>query len=638
MSQGSTDAPVGAVAVLAASSAPLLEPLLRRLAAAGPVILFTDDKDEAPCVDGVLALEPEEVLAAGVSRLDDDFGRDVAGWMRRVFGVIDGVPMSEALWVNVFFKGNLVRRQTQLAYTKEVLDRLRPCRFVIVGAPPDPLEHLAEEAARRGLVDGEPASARARRRLDAVVRPARLFFWWCLFAASAVVRAVRDVRRRRRMDRRLAALDLPRDSPALWVGVCATYRQLLRPVRALTRSLDGAGVPYGVLYVQSYGAPRVPAGDQDVDEVAVLDGSVERFQPRTTAQVVGAASLTELAKRLWHWLGPSLRFAVAVAGEWRHLTVDGLAVLREVDVPDLMRAVTGDLYRTLDAAAAARRWVQAHPEARVVTLPIACFGEIKAPDFVMQAAGICTLDVMHGYASEANLHKAWRSASTYCVAWTVEQADWVARLGTNRHCVGGFAPLVQVTPTATAASRPRVLILSSYAFEARCPTYGRQAGRLARTLAPWLEELGDRIEVRARLHPLDDGQHWERYFVSVPAPPRSVDSKLADDLAWANLVIATPSSTAIDALQRGVPVLLHRGLVIEPPTLFAHWPAERSFATEDELRARATSLLAPRPDLAPEEELLYRCFGPSRRPHELVAFILERLRATERQDRSRRET
>jgi len=112
------------------------------------------------------------------------------------------------------------------------------------------------------------------------------------------------------------------------------------------------------------------------------------------------------------WLPHSARFAIAVARHFSDFTIAGMPALREVDVPDVMRVVAADLYRTLDATAAARRWTRRHPDAKVVAFPVACFGEMKGPDLLMQAAGICTLDLMHGYASEGNLQASWRTCST----------------------------------------------------------------------------------------------------------------------------------------------------------------------------------------------------------------------------------
>ncbi|MCU1278784.1 MAG: hypothetical protein JWM53_2330, partial [bacterium] len=582
-------------------------------------------------------IEPEAILDGGVAILDGDWGRDGARWLQRLFPQpIDGIPMSEALWVNLFRKGDLVRRQVQLVYTRNALEGLRPARVVVVGIPPDPMGHFADEAVRRGVLEGESVATRWRRRAHAASRPARLGAFFCRYAASALVRAVINVRNRRHMDQRLAALSLPDEAPTLWLGVSATYRQTLRQIRTLARALDLAGVPYGVLFEQAYGLPR-GVGDLDVDEVAVLDGSVERLQARAVAQVVGASRWSELAPVVARWLRSTLPSAVAVARTWGDFTVGGLPVLRERDASDLMRVVTGDLYRTLDAAAAARRWTARNSQARVVAWAISSFGETKAPDLVAQSAGLTTVDLMHGYVSEGCLQSSWRTCSTYNLSWTLEQAKWMARLGTNRYQLGGFAPLTTQLHLPRGP-RPRVLVLSSYVQDPFFPCIIKYARRLAQALAPWIRRLGDTIEVRARLHPLDDGSQWESYFAPSPAPMRTVGTSLAEDLAWADLVIATPSSAAIDALLRGVPVLVHRGPVLEPETLFAHWPRERTFASADELMKKASPLLKEQPDLEPESTLLRRCFGPGQRPRALDSFLVELLNGPAHSEQTRLES
>jgi hypothetical protein len=621
MSSRPSDWPIGATVVVAAANAGGLEAALRKVAADGVVVLLTDNADLAPAVAGVLAVEPEALLAGGVSTFDDELGRDLRRWLEAVFpDVVDGVPMAEALWVNLLRKGDFVRRQAQLVFSAHALQWLQPSRVVVAGEAPDPMGHFVEEAVRRGLVREQPPRSGARPW----ARTARIAVWWARFATSALVRAAIDVRNRRRMDRRLRHLAVRDEKPALWLGVTATFRQPLRQLTPLARELERARIPYGVLFEQAYGVPRQGSSDQDVDEVAVLDGTVERFDARAVGQVVGAATVAQMLPIVVRWLPRSIRFAMAVARRWDALAIGGLPALRERDVPDLMRVVGGDLYRTLDAAAAARRFAQRQPQARLVVWSIACFGEIKAPDVILQQRGVTTVDLMHGYVTEGNLQSSWRTTSTYNLSWTLEQAEWISRLGTNGHHVGGFAPLSTGAPGKRTA-RPRVLVLSSYMWDPLFPSYAKFARRLADALTPWMQRLGDAIELRARLHPLDDVTRWENQFAPARAPTRTVGTTLAEDLAWADVVITTPSSSAIDALLRGLPVLLHRGPLVEPHTLFATWPPERTFGDADELERRAAPLLAANVDLEPEKLLLRRCFGPSRRPRDVASFLVDLL-------------
>jgi hypothetical protein len=620
MSNRLADWPTGATIVVAAAGADELEGTLRLLVGDGAVVLLTDDAELAPPVDDVVAIEPEAVLAGGVSSFDDAIGRDLRRWLETVFpDDVDGVPLWEALWSNLLRKGDVVRRQAQLVFSSHAFARLQPRRVVVVGAPPDPMSHFVDEAARRGLLQ-----AGRRRGPTPGLLTMRLIAWWARFAASAVIRAAIDVRNRRRMDRRLAELPVRDEKPALWLGVTASYRQPLRQVLPLVRALEDGAISYGILFEQAYGVPRIGSGDQDVDEVAVLDGTVARFNASAVAQVVGASSVGEMIAVLRQWLPRSIRSAVAVARHWDDLTVDGLPALRARDVPDVMRVVTGDLYRTLDAAAAGHRFVRRHPQARLAVWSIACFGEIKAPDLILQRAGMTTVDLMHGYVTEGNLQSSWRTTSTYNLSWTLDQAEWIARLGTNRHYVGGFAPL-QVGSTPKRSGRPRVLLLSSYMWDPLFPNYARFARRLARAVTAWMQRVGDRVEVRARIHPLDDVTRWERHFAPSAPPLRTVGTTLAEDLAWADVVIGTPSSSAVDALLRGLPVLLHRGPLLEPRTLFASWPTERTFSDADELERRAAPLLVEGVNLEPEKILLRRCFGATGRPRDVAAFLIELL-------------
>ncbi|MCU1277556.1 MAG: hypothetical protein JWM53_1102, partial [bacterium] len=97
-----TDWPIGATAVVAAAGATELESTLRRWVARGPVVLLTDDAELAPTVAGVTVIEPEASLDGGVAILHGDWGRDGARRLQRPCPQpIDGIPMSEAWWVNL---------------------------------------------------------------------------------------------------------------------------------------------------------------------------------------------------------------------------------------------------------------------------------------------------------------------------------------------------------------------------------------------------------------------------------------------------------------------------------------------------------------------------------------------------------
>jgi len=161
------------------------------------------------------------------------------------------------------------------------------------------------------------------------------------------------------------------DSPRCGSGCSATYRQPLRMIRSLAHALDRAGVRYALVFVQAYGVlarrPATPMSDKSPSSTLGREPRPAHDRAsRRSQRVVESACRLRAGCRIRPLRDRGSR-ATSVTSR-----SPACPRLREVDVPDVMRVVAADLYRTLDATPAARRWTRRHPDAKVVAFPVAC--------------------------------------------------------------------------------------------------------------------------------------------------------------------------------------------------------------------------------------------------------------------------
>jgi hypothetical protein len=596
------------------------EPALGGVVAAalrcGPVVLLTDDRDAIAARPGLTVIEPEELIPDGASAVGSHWDDAIRQWLESVYPA----HRTALLSVNLQLQPELNERILGASVAQRFFERYAPSAVIVVGPrTPIAFQTIPAEARNRGIRVREPRRARIERLLHS---PKGV-----LLAAALIVRHTARFLRRvsRRRDERNAAPPSSGPAPSIWVALSPKWYQSSRHViESILEPLNRKSVPYGLLFTMTYGERPDPR-ERNATPRALVDGTIAQLRPVAMDQVSGVDDWRGVVRVLARWLGETtVACARAIDGADR-LRVNGLAASSLSDLRPLLNVATNDLLRIVDAEEAARRFLSRWPNPKVVVFSYACSGDVKVVDLALQRAGATTVDYAHGSAYEVNLRTQWPSRSTIHVSWTRHEATQFAALGTNRLCIGGMMPRLSVArPRRDGIRRPpRVLVATNYIhrywqIHGRIPTV-KLARRLAAAIERLHEVVGDTVEIVLRPHPHEERDVWRRLFRQW-SPPLSDRRTLADDLADADILVATKSSGVVEAWAAGLPVFLHRGHPVEPTSLFGLVPEERWFATGDELAEKIIRTLHT-PDLSIESRLLDACFGPTHRPSPVLPLI-----------------
>jgi hypothetical protein len=612
--------------LVATSDHPELPAALARLARSGPALLITEDREAVPAgrPPGLMVIEPEELLPEGVRPIEEGWDRGASAYFERLFPQKLDEPLGELLWCAAFLKPALLNRCLAVAFARALFARVRMASLHLLGPLPHPLcDTLAAEARARGLPVHQELAGHVRQRADELLYWPRGFLTAGALGAMSLGRSVRRwLGRRRAMTRLAEQMPGPAAHPRLWLAVSQWIQPSRHLVETVLAPCAARGIPVGLLFVTPFGAP--PSGGT-VDEIAYLDGRLFPGRPAAVDQAAGSTEPFDLLRDLAHWLPWSARSVLGCLRHGRSFRVNGAIAALPGDLPGLLRLATEDLLRVIETHRAAERWLARHPESRTLVFAQASLPEPKTVDVLAQRHGLTTVDYIHAHVGESDLRTAFRSRSTYLVAWTEQETVRFRRLGTNRHVVGGYLPRRRQERRPDA--RPRILAAPSYLQAGNRETqrrYLKYARRLAQALIELAAHLGERAEVVLRPHPLDDRQAWRALLggaaPSGPAPVLSDERQYSADLGRSHIVILSNSSTIVEALAYDIPVLVQRGPVVEADSLVALVPPERSFASGRELIERVEAILQT-PDLGPEHMLRQACFGPRGEPAEILTLL-----------------
>ena len=353
--------------------------------------------------------------------------------------------------------------------------------------------------------------------------------------------------------RRLAALRRP-GSPRLWLALQPDWPRINRHV--LEQVAGDPTAEYGVLLTTSLqpGDVTKPEGTKAVwpgiPEV-LLDGP----SPAIVDQIVGPDSLGGLVRGLV----AGTRACVGAARRLFSQDNDLLRLAGGLDQPavaqGVARLLTVDVLQAEMVGAAVRALVERrNVRGSVVVFSILNVVDTAAANSVLKRAGATTVDFRHGSGGLGwfGFHETF---ADFVLGRSSVDAKLVRMLGR--------APL-QVPPPRSVASRTRgrihhLLITTGYCHESWRPSgfplrhFEVELMRGAELLAAARPDLG----IRWRPHPGDDAAEITARMARFPFLTLSQGGSLADDLAWADAVISYGGSTLTEAVQAGVPVLVH---------------------------------------------------------------------------------
>lgn len=615
--------PQNAVWVVAKHDEPSLRStLLAAAAASSAVVLLTDDIESLPPgLDlHLLAVEPESLVPDGASNIGEAWDQGVHTWVDYLFpGHLDGLAIADIVRVNIVgLPLEMAHRVQSVALADTLFSNYRPVEIRFAGPLPYYCDTVEAEAQRRG-VPSVRKDIRAKRL-------AHFPAWLRHFGRAAALlggvpaEAFSLFRHRRGAASSLASL-VPAQgkNPVLWIAINPVWSQPLRNfINGVVRPLEEAGIPYGVVFVTEFALSGRRQNSQTIQEKALFDGTFASLRPAAIEQAAAVTSFFSLALSFFIWLPLACNSVFRAMIGAHCLRIGTMVGSVRTDLSFLLRIATRDLWRTIEAQRAAKKWLKTNSDIRRVVFNLAAPAEAKIVDLEAQRAGATTFDVPHGYPSEANIRTGYRTMSSYVLAWTNETAQRYAALGSNGHCLGGFMPQQRAVRTETQAL-PLVLILSGYVTFQCFQQYEKYARRLAQAVAVATEALSERARFVVRLHPLADRAAWDSHFTG-KAPTLSRESRLSSDLANADIVITTMSSSFIEALLYEVPLLVHRAPIIEPETIFSHVHAQRWFSEGQDLKGKLSALLGS-VDLTPEHQLSEMCFGPRRSPRVIADFL-----------------
>ena len=372
-------------------------------------------------------------------------------------------------------------------------------------------------------------------------------------------------------------------TPRLWLALVPDWRRINRHV------IDrfGTGEPFGVLLVTTLAPGNRDGGQGEalwpgLDDLPVARDSLPIEQlvgPETLAGLLGViARAGILAARLGWCLarrGPRLDLAGRTIDLGRHCK--GLSALLTTDVMQALACTKAF------AALTARHEMNG---SRVVFAALNQVDSASA-EALLRGAGAATMDLRHGAGGESWVGQTETFAATAAV-WSGTDSLTVARLGQKAEVLPppGLAPLI-----AAGRARRKVLVLTNYVH--------RDWATSCFPMAPFQTQLLEAMQAldrarpgyhafRWRPHPDDDEQLVREGATRAPALELAREGSLDAAFDWADVVVASPSSTVAEALGRGLPCFVHVPPGFEVLPEFQAIVPERRFFREEELVERFT--------------------------------------------------
>ncbi|MFO0678082.1 MAG: hypothetical protein U0169_16220 [Polyangiaceae bacterium] len=562
-------------------------------------------------------------------------------WLDDVVGdCIDGVAGHDAFWASAVTRMGLQDVFDTWCFVDVLAGHHGTARFHVT-APWIGTSILTErlrESGHGAVIESFPVSAgiRIRRRVRrAVLGVASL-------AAVPVAVGTRlrefwaETRTRRHLDT-LRAAETPRAEETVWLGVNGPWEYSSRHViQPLGKGAQEASRAVGVLLQSTLkpgnfgGAHRGGRSDELLPALhsAALDGVVDRVE-----QVVSHASWGALLRSL---PATTLAMGRAATRAIRHDSIDfgPFRVSIEARLDGLPRLVSLDVLRGRESAAATRRFVSTHDvRGARFALSQASLVVDAVPDLILQTAGAETLEVIHGALFEPlDMISTARAFSTKKLLWTRAEADYL-KDHVSSTCIGGHPSRIWEPRERRAPDgRRHVLVLSNYAtfggggHRKRLPRIGYQDHLLADVVHTTRARPG--IVVRWRPHPGDEPTEVARAVAEwKDGLELSRGNSLEDDLAWADVIVGSLSSTLVEALAWDKPLLLHDVPIHEAEVLMCLFSPQRRFRDALEFEdafAIALGDLEAGGALEPETELRRLFFGPSGVPKPLADVVYGR--------------
>jgi hypothetical protein len=581
--------------------------------------------------DGLLLTELGAYHTGQVAAATLAVRQDIEAWLNQVFAdVVPGLPCGQ-----VFYASAANR------FLQPVLSAM-PVLLGLVGIHGTARFHCVDESwaaleVLRYLVSGSGGTMTGGPSSRPVPWAAQI----AVLGTAALVAAVVDVVRwylkagpsRARL-RELRIQSIRRPNPSLWVVLVPDWMRANRHVleSVVPGALDRAD-PLGVLLfislnpgMRSEANMRAHVGDELWPGLGALRDSLSRC---VVDQITAAESLPALARVTALAVGRSTRVLFRLATRPAAVRRGAFHLDLSRHWLSVIKLATQDVARTAAAEQATRAVVARHDlRGAHVVCSNSTFAPEAASDLLLQAAGATTIDFYHG-AGDADWVGSEQSRSSIRCVWTYADAEANQGFG-QPTIVAGMPRTIMPNRRAAGTATQRVLIMSNYCHRAtrigsRWPQLPFQ-NELLRLPGLLRQALGERFQFRWRPHPADNEGAVQQTFAQTSGVEISRGRPLEEDVAWAEIIVSSVSSAAIEALLAEVPVFLHCiPEYSETPVVLRFHPSRRFVWARDLALpfGRCVEALdaGDAGALAPERETRFLLFGPGGEPESLEDLL-----------------
>ncbi|MBX3196800.1 MAG: hypothetical protein KF894_01485 [Labilithrix sp.] len=462
-----------------------------------------------------------------------------------------------------------------------------------------------------------------------------------LLAAFAVrsLEFLREARSRRHLASRQA--EQPEATPDVWIGLIGewprTCRHIVESVGSAVREHDRT---LGVLLHGSF-SPGSAQVDVDASRgpFPALDHPLVQDRLVALEQCVAIERAPELVRHLSETTIATMRVGWRLARSSPRLSLGPIAVDLRRELRGLSRLATFDLMRAREAEVATTALLRRRDfRGSRIVWPHASVANVVVPDLMLQRAGGETLDLVHGALAEPmDFVTHARTHSSSSVWWTESEVGYVRPYIGRQRAVGGYVPraLSRCSPQSrtTSSNRPlRVLVVSNYATPtlALAGAFSRECYQDALLDAVREATSALPVVVRWRPHPYDDRSRVDLslrgWSGTAPLELSSNPDGLQAELGWADAVVASVSSSIVEALLHPVALFVHDIPLHERDVLMSMFDVRRRFSNAAELTTRFAAFVAAREardsrQLEPEQFLRRAVFGETGRPRDLATLL-----------------
>jgi len=592
-------------------------------------------------VAGLRLTELDAYLPSDRTPLTTDLAEDLREWLAEVFdGAIDGVVAEHALWASAMRRVFVPAFATWPLVLGLAHHHGRDSIFCT-----DP-NWIGNDALADLVRASGGTFTNRKRRSTGVAFPLRLAFWMAISAGAAIgVRGHEFWKERpsREELRKLRAGN--RANPGVWIGVIGDWpRSSRHVVQTVGKAARLRGEPIGVL-LQSTLQPGLRTED-DVrghtgSEVfpslhdPAIEGNVAAVDQCASVETVAALVANAASS-----IARSIRVFGRLVQHGGSLKLGEMPIDLSVRAQALARLSTFDVLRGNEVTRATHAFLRRGDRtgARVVWSH-ASLTTMAVPDLIVQEAGIVTYDLAHGSMyHQMDLVTTERTHSSMKAVWTEAEARIYAPVTSHQKSVGGYMPRTRLPkhrpPRARQRGEPiRILALTNYACgdsneeePLRMECY--QRGFFEALSAAVRSSVGP-VEVRWRPHPSDSRLRVDataRLNAAMNMGLSLDPNGLTRELAWADVLVTSISSSIVEAVDYSVPILVHDIPIFDPAGVLSFFAPERRFRHAEDLSAKLRTCIealessspdALRPELALEREL----FGPGRQPKALDELL-----------------